>query len=486
MSIPNICPLDNKPRCKGLDCHLYRIDWRTDVAHCLLGYGSTDKHRNYSRPVKDEYAQDSDWRQRVRKAIKNSEKDEEAAMDEASDKKLEEYSVLRRGQAVAFNSDEDSEKDFILVKGKSDSKQSFFIVKDAPKQSDEFDKFEETVKPENLMKSEYPEKPEYSRNLENMRKSEYSKRPEDSRELEDLKNSEYSRIPEDSRKPEYSRKPEDSDEFDIFENLDKFKSDKTVGKPNKTVINDSVQIPTPIKEASQETSFFSKTDEKSDDLKLENLKLEDLFTEIKKYNALSIKVERLEKSLLKYRMEVYALRREKWLSDREKKLSAESAALKKSLKEKEAKRINREKYETWLSDREKKLAAESAALAKSLKEKEAKRINREKYETWLSEKAKRDSELETLLAQRVNEKRLEPRCLDYCSTANENNTEDIDSNPDGVDDLKEIRMLIDEKRKNVKKPKEINNGSDENIKDGNENIEDSIDYKDKISKSFML
>lgn len=45
MTLPDICPLDNSTECKGLDCHLFCVEWRTKEPICLIGYGTTSRKR---------------------------------------------------------------------------------------------------------------------------------------------------------------------------------------------------------------------------------------------------------------------------------------------------------------------------------------------------------------------------------------------------------------------------------------------------------
>lgn len=60
MTLPEICPLDENQTCKGLECHLFCLEWRTREPTCLIGYNVTSKIRsgNDGRK-KDTYAEDT-------------------------------------------------------------------------------------------------------------------------------------------------------------------------------------------------------------------------------------------------------------------------------------------------------------------------------------------------------------------------------------------------------------------------------------------
>ncbi len=43
MTLPDVCPLDSSQKCKGRECHLFCVEWRTNEPTCLIGYSSTSK-----------------------------------------------------------------------------------------------------------------------------------------------------------------------------------------------------------------------------------------------------------------------------------------------------------------------------------------------------------------------------------------------------------------------------------------------------------
>ena len=43
MTLPEVCPLDETQTCKGRECHLFCLEWRTREPNCLIGYGTTSK-----------------------------------------------------------------------------------------------------------------------------------------------------------------------------------------------------------------------------------------------------------------------------------------------------------------------------------------------------------------------------------------------------------------------------------------------------------
>jgi len=43
MTLPDVCPLDSSQKCKGRECHLFCVEWRTNEPICLIGYSSTSK-----------------------------------------------------------------------------------------------------------------------------------------------------------------------------------------------------------------------------------------------------------------------------------------------------------------------------------------------------------------------------------------------------------------------------------------------------------
>ncbi|MDD3042800.1 MAG: hypothetical protein PHW56_07635 [Methanosarcinaceae archaeon] len=58
MSLPDVCPLDDKP-CKERECHLYCVEWRTHEPLCLVGYGSTGKIGVGKALLEDTYAENT-------------------------------------------------------------------------------------------------------------------------------------------------------------------------------------------------------------------------------------------------------------------------------------------------------------------------------------------------------------------------------------------------------------------------------------------
>lgn len=62
MVLPERCPLDNELQCKGKDCHLFHVDWRTGEENCTIGYRSTHKQGNRSEVVFDNYAEETRMR----------------------------------------------------------------------------------------------------------------------------------------------------------------------------------------------------------------------------------------------------------------------------------------------------------------------------------------------------------------------------------------------------------------------------------------
>ena len=59
MGIPAKCPLDGKSNCKGKQCHLHHVDWRTKEANCIIGYGSSHKKTLSERVVLDTYIENT-------------------------------------------------------------------------------------------------------------------------------------------------------------------------------------------------------------------------------------------------------------------------------------------------------------------------------------------------------------------------------------------------------------------------------------------
>ncbi|MBP2030613.1 hypothetical protein J2755_001561 [Methanohalophilus levihalophilus] len=58
MPLPQNCPLDSSNGCRGKDCHLFHIDWRTGEENCSIGYRYTHKTKGSSQIVEDTYARD--------------------------------------------------------------------------------------------------------------------------------------------------------------------------------------------------------------------------------------------------------------------------------------------------------------------------------------------------------------------------------------------------------------------------------------------
>ena len=60
MTLPEICPLDENQTCKGLECHLFCLEWRTREPTCLIGHNATSKIRSgMDGRKKDTYAEDT-------------------------------------------------------------------------------------------------------------------------------------------------------------------------------------------------------------------------------------------------------------------------------------------------------------------------------------------------------------------------------------------------------------------------------------------
>jgi hypothetical protein len=60
MTLPEVCPLDESHACKGRECHLFCLEWRTREPTCLIGYNTTSKVRsNKADRNKDTYAADT-------------------------------------------------------------------------------------------------------------------------------------------------------------------------------------------------------------------------------------------------------------------------------------------------------------------------------------------------------------------------------------------------------------------------------------------
>ncbi len=60
MTLPEICPLDESQICKGRECHLFCLEWRTREPTCLIGYSTTSKIKSGKADrKKDTYAEET-------------------------------------------------------------------------------------------------------------------------------------------------------------------------------------------------------------------------------------------------------------------------------------------------------------------------------------------------------------------------------------------------------------------------------------------
>lgn len=60
MTLPEVCPLDESQICKGRECHLFCLEWRTKEPTCLIGYSTTSKIKSgKSDRNKDTYAEET-------------------------------------------------------------------------------------------------------------------------------------------------------------------------------------------------------------------------------------------------------------------------------------------------------------------------------------------------------------------------------------------------------------------------------------------
>jgi hypothetical protein len=60
MTLPEVCPLDENQKCKGRECHLFCLEWRTREPTCLIGYSTTSKVKSWKDGRKqDNYAEDT-------------------------------------------------------------------------------------------------------------------------------------------------------------------------------------------------------------------------------------------------------------------------------------------------------------------------------------------------------------------------------------------------------------------------------------------
>ncbi|HIH73869.1 MAG TPA: hypothetical protein HA306_00770 [Methanosarcina sp.] len=69
MALPEVCPLDIAQSCKGRECHLFCLEWRTREPTCLIGYNATSKVRSgNAEHNRDTYAEDT-FRKRGRQPL---------------------------------------------------------------------------------------------------------------------------------------------------------------------------------------------------------------------------------------------------------------------------------------------------------------------------------------------------------------------------------------------------------------------------------
>ena len=60
MTLPEVCPLDENQTCKGRECHLFCLEWRTREPTCLIGYSTTSKIKSGKVDRnRDTYAEDT-------------------------------------------------------------------------------------------------------------------------------------------------------------------------------------------------------------------------------------------------------------------------------------------------------------------------------------------------------------------------------------------------------------------------------------------
>jgi len=60
MTLPEVCPLDESQTCKGRECHLFCLEWRTREPTCLIGYSVTSKIKSGKADRnRDTYAEDT-------------------------------------------------------------------------------------------------------------------------------------------------------------------------------------------------------------------------------------------------------------------------------------------------------------------------------------------------------------------------------------------------------------------------------------------
>lgn len=60
MTLPEVCPLDESQTCKGRECHLFCLEWRSREPTCLIGYSLTSKIKSgKAGRNRDTYAEDT-------------------------------------------------------------------------------------------------------------------------------------------------------------------------------------------------------------------------------------------------------------------------------------------------------------------------------------------------------------------------------------------------------------------------------------------
>lgn len=60
MTLPEVCPLDESQTCKGRECHLFCLEWRSREPTCLIGYSTTSKIKSgKAGRNRDTYAEDT-------------------------------------------------------------------------------------------------------------------------------------------------------------------------------------------------------------------------------------------------------------------------------------------------------------------------------------------------------------------------------------------------------------------------------------------
>ncbi|MDK2892981.1 hypothetical protein [Methanohalophilus sp.] len=100
MTLPQKCPLGNTDGCRGRDCHLYHIDWRTGEENCSIGYRYTHKTKGSSHTIEDTYARDVKLR-KMEAARKRTEVVEETAKDTSNSNIDEEPPVSKEGEKTS-------------------------------------------------------------------------------------------------------------------------------------------------------------------------------------------------------------------------------------------------------------------------------------------------------------------------------------------------------------------------------------------------